>query len=139
MAQDAITMFKQAAIQLQKEQMYLSFIQKRDANDNDETLQELIGEFNLVRIDLNSELTKSGDKDQDKITELNKKVSDIYAQIMANESMLNYNEAKKEMEQTVNYVNAIVNTAVNGGDPNSVTGAPDEGCAGSCSSCSGCG
>ncbi len=135
---DAITLFKQAALQLQSENIYKSFIEKRDINDNDEKLQELIGEFNLVRIELNSELTKQSDKDQEKITELNKKVSDIYAAIMSNESMLAYNEAKKEMENTVNYINAIVNTAANGGNPESVNGAPEEGCAGSCSSCSGC-
>ncbi len=139
MAGDAITMFKQAALQLQQEEVYKNFIEKREKNDNDENLQELIGKFNLVRIELNTELTKQSDKDESKVKDLNKKVSEIYAEIMSNKSMLDYNEAKKEIEAQINYVNAIVNTAANGGDPNSVTGAPEEGCAGSCSSCSGCG
>ncbi|MEG0911520.1 MAG: YlbF family regulator [Ruthenibacterium sp.] len=137
MAMDAITMFKQAAAQMQKEEAYVALNGTRERNDNDEALQTMIGDFNLARMDLNSELSKSEDKDQDKITELNTKVNALYNDIMTNESMAAYNEAKEELEGVVNYINAIINTAVNGGDPMSVE-APSASCSGSCSSCSGC-
>ncbi|MEF9970469.1 MAG: YlbF family regulator [Ruthenibacterium sp.] len=137
MAIDAITMFKQAAAQLQKEEAYVALDGTRKLNDNDEALQALIGDFNLARIDLNTELSKNEDKDQDKIAQLNTKVNQLYNDIMTNESMASYNEAKEELEGVVNYINAIINTAVNGGDPMSVE-APTQGCSGSCSSCSGC-
>ena len=117
MAKDAITMFKEAAAQLQREEAYLALEGTRKKNDEDEALQQLIGDFNLARIDLNSELSKSADKDQDKVNELNVKVNQLYNDIMANESMAAYNEAKAELESVMNYVNAIINTAVNGGDP----------------------
>ena len=107
-------------------------------NDEDEALQQLIGDFNLARIDLNSELSKSADKDQDKVNELNVKVNQLYNDIMANESMAAYNEAKAELESVMNYVNAIINTAVNGGDPMTVEEPQQGGCSGSCASCSGC-
>ena len=68
---------------------------------------------------------------------LNTKVNELYNQIMANESMAAYNEAKTEIEKAISYINAIVNTAVNGGDPMTVE-EPAGGCSGSCSSCSGC-
>ncbi len=139
MNKDAITMFKEAAKQLQNEEIYQGFIGTCNKNDTDESLQKLIGDFNLARIDLNAELSKSEDKDAQKIEELNKKVGALYADIMANDNMVAYNEAKTEIEAVVNYINAIVATAVGGGDPFSVNGAPEEGCAGSCSSCSGCG
>ena len=71
MAKDAITMFKEAAAQLQREEAYLALEGTRKKNDEDEALQQLIGDFNLARIDLNSELSKSADKDQDKVNELN--------------------------------------------------------------------
>ena len=106
MAEDAITMFKEAAAQLQREEAYLALEGTRKKNDEDEALQQLIGDFNLARIDLNSELSKSADKDQDKVNELN--------------------------------VNAIINTAVNGGDPLTVEEPQQGGCSGSCASCSGC-
>ena len=131
MAKDAITMFKEAAAQLQREEAYLAL-------EEDEALQQLIGDFNLARIDLNSELSKSADKDQDKVNELNVKVNQLYNDIMANESMAAYNEAKAELESVMNYVNAIINTAVNGGDPMTVEEPQQGGCSGSCASCSGC-
>ena len=129
MAKDAITMFKEAAAQLQREEAYLALEGTRKKNDEDEALQQLIGDFNLARIDLNSELSKSADKDQDKVNELNVKVNQLYNDIMANESMAAYNEAKAELESVMNYVNA---------DPMTVEEPQQGGCSGSCASCSGC-
>ena len=107
-------------------------------NDEDEALQTLIGDFNLARIDLNSELSKSSEeKNQERVASLNTKVTELYNAIMENESMKAYNEAKQEMESVINWVNAIINTAVNGGDPMTVE-EPQAGCSGSCASCSGC-
>lgn len=137
MAKDAITMFKEAAAQLQQEATFLALNHARTANDDDTKLQDLIGDFNLARIELNNELTKGEDKDQAKITLLNSKVGDLYNSIMENENMVAYNEAKQEMESVMNYVNAIINTAVNGGDPMTVE-EPQASCTGSCSSCAGC-
>ena len=137
MAKDAITMYKEAAQQLQKEEAYLALEGTRKANDEDEALQTLIGDFNLARIDLNSELSKAADKDQERVNQLNLKVNQLYNDIMANEHMIAYNEAKDELEALMNYVNAIINTAVNGGDPMAVE-EPQAGCSGSCASCSGC-
>ena len=137
MAKDAITMFKEAAAQMQREETFVALMGTLKKNDEDEVLQSLIGDFNLARIDLNTEISKSEDKDPEKINELNTKVGQLYNDIMANESMIAYNEAKAEMEQLVEYVNAIINTAVNGGDPMTVE-QPQAGCSGSCASCAGC-
>lgn len=137
MVKDAIAMFKEAAAQMQREEAYQALMGTLKRNDEDEALQSLIGDFNLARIDLNAELSKSEDKDQEKIAALNTKVGQLYNDIMANESMIAYNEAKAEVEQMVEYINAIINTAVNGGDPMMVE-QPQAGCSGSCSSCAGC-
>ena len=137
MAKDAIKMFKEAAAQMQREETFVAMMGTLKKNDEDEVLQSLIGDFNLARIDLNAELSKSEDKDPEKINELNTRVGQLYNDIMANESMIAYNEAKAEMEQLVEYVNAIINTAVNGGDPMTVE-QPQAGCSGSCASCAGC-
>lgn len=137
MAKDAITMFKEAAVQLQKEMEFLALDNARKENDTDEILQDLIGQFNLARMELNTEIGKGDEKDAEKVTALNVTVNKLYNDIMANEHMASYNEAKTEFEATLNYVNAVINTAANGGDP-MTTEAPSEGCSGSCSSCSGC-
>lgn len=137
MAKDAITMFKEAAAQLQKEMEFVALMETQKRNDEDEALQDMIGDFNLARIELNSELSKTEGKSQEKINELDAKVRKLYSDIMANDSMQAYNEAKADFEGVVEYVNAILATAVNGGDPMTVE-KPVAGCTGSCSSCAGC-
>ena len=111
---DCIDLFKRAAVALQTDSRYLVLDQTRKANDKDEELQNLIGEFNLARMDLNNEIGKN-ERDDARIAELNEKVNSLYGQIMGNEGMVAYNEAKRECENLVNYIDAIINTAMNGG------------------------
>ena len=108
---DCIDLFKRAAMALQTDSRYLAMDQARKMNDKDEELQNLIGEFNLARMDLNK--------------------------IMADDGMVAYNEAKRDCEALVNYIDAIINTAMNGGDPMTVQ-EPSASCTGSCSTCGGC-
>ena len=116
---DVIDLFKKAAAALQTDERYLALAAARKANDEDEALQDMIGEFNLARIDLNNEVSKQ-EKDAGRITELNEKIQRIYGEIMSNESMQAYNDAKNEMDRLMQYINAILLTAANGGDPMTV-------------------
>ena len=134
---DVIDLFKKAAAALQTDTRYLALDAARKANDTDEALQQMIGEFNLARLDLNNEIAKD-ERDEAKVTELNAKVNQLYTDIMNSESMKTYNEAKAEAEGLIAYIDAIINTAMNGGDPMSVQEPHAGGCSGSCSSCSGC-
>ena len=70
-------------------------------------------------MDLNNEISKS-ERSDERIAELNAKVNDLYGKIMADEGMTAYNEAKRDCENLVNYIDAIINTAMNGGDPMTV-------------------
>ena len=124
---DCIDLFKRAAVALQTDSRYLVLDQTRKANDKDEELQNLIGEFNLGKSERNDA----------RIAELNEKVNSLYGQIMGNEGMVAYNEAKRDCENLVNYIDAIINTAMNGGDPMTVQ-EPSTSCTGSCSTCGGC-
>ena len=133
---DTIALFKKAAAALQTDPCYLALAAAREANDKDEALQDMIGEFNLARLDLNNEISKD-ERDDAKVAELNAQVNELYSKIMSTGSMAAYNEAKAEAEALISYIDAIINTAMNGGDPMSVQ-QPEAGCSGSCSSCSGC-
>ena len=132
---DIIEMTRNLGMEIQKDQRYQILENARRLNDADEELQKQIGDFNLARIDLNNEVSKS-DKDADRVAQLNEKVQSIYTDIMNNESMQAYNEAKSDVDQMMQYINAILTTAVNGGDP--MTVQEPSSCSGSCSSCSGC-
>ena len=134
---DAIEMFKRAAVALQTDERYLALDAARRANDENQALQNMIGEFNLARMDLNNEISKD-ERDEARVAELNTKVNTLYSQIMASEGMVAYNEAKTRAEAMISHIDAIINTAMNGGDPMLVE-EPQGGCSGSCSTCGGCG
>ena len=133
---DCIELFKKAAADMKTDPRYLELDAARRENDMDQELQGLIGEFNLARLDLNNETSKIEPSD-DRINELNQKINDLYTQIMSSEGMVRYNAAKAECEALVNHIDAIINTAMNGGDPMTVN-APQGGCTGSCATCGGC-
>ena len=116
---DSIELFKKAAAAMQTDERYLALDAARRANDENKELQDMIGEFNLARMDLNNEITKD-ERDDERIAELNGQVNDLYGKIMNHPGMVAYNEAKAAAEAMVNYIDAIINTAMNGGDPMTV-------------------
>lgn len=133
---DFIQELKKLAVELQKEDVIVYFEQAKRMNDMDEELQEIIGKFNLIRFNLNAELAKP-DQDAAVVEKFNAELSEAYGEIMANESMVAYNEAKIEVDKLTKHIQAIITATVNGEDPMSVS-FPEENCHGSCSSCSGC-
>ena len=105
------------------------------AADEDKVLQEMISEFNLKRLAINTEEGKE-DADADKIRELNQELRTIYASVMANESMMAYNSAKADLDVLVNKIHFAINLAVQGQDPS--LAAQESSCSGDCGSCGGC-
>ena len=133
---DIIELFKQAAVAMQSDIRYLELDAARRAVDEDKELQDMIGQFNLIRMEAN-EAMFADERDENHINELNEKSTSLYRAIMNHQKMLEFNEAKTEMDKMVSHIDAIINTAVNGGDPTLVQ-EPHGGCSGSCSTCAGC-
>lgn len=102
----------------------------QDKYDADENLQNLIGEFNLKKMAVMTEMQKEDKKDEAKIEQNQKEMREVYANILKCEAYTEFNESKSALESTVNQVYDIINFHVTGKEP---------GCSGSgCSSCSGC-
>ena len=122
---------------LQADERFAKMQAAQLAADADAQLQELIGEFNLKRMAINEEsLKEDGEKDAEKQRELNVAIREIYAKIMANPSMVAYNEAKTEFDKVAQGITAIINMAMQGLDPD--TYEESQGCSGNCSACGGC-
>ncbi len=132
---DIIEMTRKLGVEIQKQEVFKTYIKAKAANDADKQLQDDIGKFNLIRMSLDKELS-SEEQNGEKVKELNGQLKDIYTKIMGSESMMNYNIAKQELDALVNQINAIITLTVNGEDP--MTCDISSGCTGSCSSCSGC-
>ena len=123
------------ATQLQADPRCEAVLAATKAADEDKALQELISEFNLKRLAINTEEGKE-DADAEKIRELNQELRSVYASVMANESMMAYNNAKAELDVLVNKIQFAINLAVQGQDPN--LAAQESACSGDCGSCGGC-
>ncbi len=136
MAFDFITEFKKLCVQLQKEDVIVYLNQAKAMMDKDQELQDMIGKFNLAKINLNTEMMNP-EADDEKLNQLDLELNTLYEEIMANEFMIAFNEAASDVDRLTKHIQAIITTTVNGGDPMTVE-LPEEGCTGSCSSCSGC-
>ena len=125
------------AIQLKEDPRCQAILQAQSAADADEELQKMIGDFNLKRMTINSEETKDeGERDMEKLRDLNTELRSVYAAIMANEHMMAYNQAKTDLDAIVNKIHLAINLAIQGQDPN--LAAQESACSGDCSSCGGC-
>ncbi|TCL45497.1 YlbF family regulator [Harryflintia acetispora] len=132
---DIIKMTRELGKAIQQDDKVIAYNLARQHNDSDEKLQELIGKFNLKRLELNNVLGKA-DRDTDRIAQLDKEIKEIYAEVMNNPNMIAYNTTKQEVDRMMNFVTQILTGSVNGEDPDSIE--EQTGCSGSCEGCSGC-
>ncbi len=131
---DIIEMARALGKAIQQDERYIRLSLARDNNDNDEKLQEMIGNFNLKRVEVNQEAARP-DKDQAKLDQLNESIRALYKEIMENPNMAEFNAAKEEIDSLMNFVNQILVLSVNGQDPDTVE---QSSCTGSCATCAGC-
>lgn len=133
---DIIEMTKELAYAIQKDQRFIDMMDAKEKNDNDESLQKMIGDFNVIRLNLNSENKKEG-ADQDKINELDREMNELYTNIMQNPTMQAYATTKRSFDEVFEKVTTIINYAASGVDPESAL-SQSKCSSGSCAGCSGC-
>ena len=134
---ELLEMAKQLGKELQKDARYLAFRKASADNDADEELQNLIGEFNLKRLDLGNEEDKP-EPDADRAKVLGEEVRDLYSKIMAHDSMRAYQAARAEFEQLLDGINRVIAYSAAGQDPDDFDPAAAASCSGNCAGCAGC-
>lgn len=126
---------------VQADERYKEYVKCKEVNDNDEVLQDLIGEFNLVRQNLSMESDKpEGERNEAKVKDLTAKMHKAYEDIMTNENMAAFTMAKQGMDKLMSEINTILTYSVEGEDPKTCPSEPPASdCSGNCGSCGGCG
>lgn len=132
---DAIKAARELGKAIQAEQCFKDYEAAKKANDEDEELQRLIGEFNLTRQNLQLEMNKP-EKDDVKIAEINSKLQTQYADVMKNVNMANFVVVKGAVDEMLEKINMIIGMCCEGEDPD--TCEPTHHCGGNCGSCGGC-
>ena len=133
---DIIELARELGAALQQDDAYINMRAAEQRSEEDEALSELLEEYNTKRIAINYEASKV-DRDDAKMQSLNKEMRALYAQVMQNEHMKEYNAAKAKFDTKLSTVLGIIQNSALGEDPFSTE--PAGGCSGSCQSCSGCG
>ena len=132
---DVIMTARELGKAIQQDERFIRYVKAKLANDNDEDLQNAIGNFNVKRMELEKAAGEEN-KDEEKIKTLNEELRTIYGEIMASAPMVEYNTAKAHLDQMMNEVNIVLSKSLDGEDPETLT--VESGCTGSCSTCGGC-
>lgn len=122
---------------IQKDERYLAFVQARKNNEADSDLNELIDRLGQIQ-DEYGEAVQNEDLSESEKEKYDKRFRDVYTVVMQNENMIAYQQAKAEMDSLMQYIMQLLSMCVNGADP-ATCEVPEQGCAGNCASCGGCG
>ena len=134
---DVIEKARELCVAIQASEEYMNVCKAKESNDKNLQLQELISNFNLKKIALNREITRT-EKDSTKIAQYDREVNEIYAEIMKNPDMLAYSEAKKSLDALMKKIETLIGMTLSGADPKTAQIPEPSACGGDCSSCSGC-
>lgn len=132
---DIMKLTRELGRALQQDQTYINMSVAEQQCNEDEALQNAIGEFNLKRMAINNEAGKE-DRSEELIEQYNKELREIYGRVMQNEHMAAYQAAKNEFDALMQRVTGVLSMCAEGHDPDGCD--PDAcGCTGSCATCGG--
>ena len=135
---DLISLAREIGFAIQNDEDYIDYKINEQNMECDEELQKVIEDFNLKRVDINYEISKS-EPDSEKIDKLNEEIGKLYKEMTSSETMKAYNESKEKFAKKLRKVSYIINKSAEGQDPYSIEISEEESCGGSCSTCGGCG
>ena len=132
---DIIDVARNLGVEIQKDERYKKYASAKAKNDNDEELQNAIGEFNMIRMQMDMEIQKGEEKSEEALKKLNEDLRKAYGKVMVNESMIEYNQAKTALDELVGEIETIISAAISGEDPLTCDLHP---CTHNCATCGGC-
>lgn len=128
---------RELGAEIQKDERYLKFMAAKEANDKDTGLAELMSKIQLIQISYQHEAAKEN-PDDGKLKAYDEEFRGVYTEIMQNQNMRNYEMARKDIDDMMNYLTGILALCVNGDDPATCDPtAHSDACGGDCSCCGG--
>ena len=135
---DAIKAARELGKAIQNDERFKGYVSAKEANDKDDSLQQLIGEFNLKRENLRLQMEKpESEQDSEKLEKLNKELQQCYEKVMSNPNMANFAVMKGALDQLLQEIQGIITLCCEGEDPDTCQARP-AGCTSDCSTCGGC-
>ena len=134
---DVIKATRELGKAIQNDERYKNYVEAKLENDKDEELQQLIGEFNLKRENVQLEMNKPEEsRDKAKLDKFNGELQECYEKVMSNEHMASFAVAKNALDNLLQEVQNIITLCCDGEDPD--TCQAQRVCTSDCSTCGGC-
>lgn len=130
---DVIKLTRDLGAAIQQDPRYLRFAAAREANEKDPELLDLMGQIQLLQMNYQREAAKE-EPDAAAMEAFEKQFNDVYGAFMANAHMQEYEAARHDIDELMNYVMQLLGLCVNGADPAICEPDPHE-CGGDCSCC----
>ncbi len=118
---------------IQQDERYLAMQKAIEANEKDTALNELMSKIQLIQVSYQHEASKE-EPNEDKMKAYDEEFRGVYSEIMMNENMRNYEMARKDIDDLMNYLTGILAMCVNGDDPDTCDPTAHS-CGGDCSGC----
>ncbi len=115
---------------LKQDERFLVYQAKKEQHDNDLELKKMISEFNLTRMNLDSEMKKD-DRDDEKVQSIQKTLEQQYKIIMDNKNMKEFMMAREDLEEIVNNIYGTINYHITG-EQQGCDDSKCESCGGGC-------
>ena len=118
---------------IQQDERYLAMQKAIEANEKDTALNELMSKIQLIQVSYQHEASKE-QPDEGKMQAYDEEFRGVYTEIMMNENMRNYEMARKDIDDLMNFLTGILAMCVNGDDPDTCDPTAHS-CGGDCSGC----
>ena len=112
---DIIKLTRELGREIQKDERYLEIQKCIEANEKDSALCDLMAKVQLTQLSYQKEA--QGEANAEKMQEIEKEFNALYAEIMQNENMKNYEKARAEIDEMMNEIVGILTLCVNGENP----------------------
>ncbi len=131
---DIIKITRELGKAIQADERYAKFVEARETNEKDDELNELISRMQLVHMSYQHEASKE-DAKEDKLNAYEEEFMALRDKVMNNQNMINYEKARMDIDEMMNYIVAILTECIKGEDPETCEPPKEHSCGGNCSSC----
>lgn len=131
---DIIKLTRELGKAIQADERYAKFVAARETNEKDDELNELIGKMQLIHMSYQHEASKE-DANEQKLTAYEEEFMELREKIMNNQNMIDYEKARMDIDEMMNYIVAILTECIKGEDPETCEPPQEHSCGGNCSSC----
>lgn len=131
---DIIKLTRELGKAIQADERYAKFVAARETNEKDDELNELISKMQLIHMSYQHEASKE-DANEQKLTAYEEEFMELREKIMNNQNMIDYEKAKMDIDEMMNYIIAILTECIKGEDPETCEPPKEHSCGGDCSAC----